>query len=177
MKPIRIDFVGSVIPSWTGSALLTVAVLITALLVVDFMRVQRVSGDMAIAVSRLERRVGASARLQSEAQADAQAASALMQLAKSRLDKLSLPWDRFFQMIDAMRHEDIALLSVEPDLESGIVRVGAEARDVPSMLAYVGLLREVGVLEDAVVLNHQVQQQVQFKPVRFSFVGTWKGRQ
>lgn len=177
MRVIRIDFVRSRAPTWAGGLLLVAAAMIAALLVIDFVRVQRITGDLETVLARLERRAAADQRKQGAVQTDAQSASALIQLAKARVEKLSMPWDRFFRMIDDMRHPDIALLSVEPDADGGIVRVGAEARDVPSMLGYISELREQGVLADAVVVNHQILQQAQYKPVRFSFVGQWKDRQ
>ncbi len=151
--------------------MLAASLVVAVLLVIDFMRVQRTAVDLEAAVARLERRA---ASAQSAAgQAEPQDTTAMLQLAKARIHKLNMPWDRFFSLIDSLRHEDVALLSIEPDLETGAVRIGAEARDVPAMYAYVGQLRETEVLADAVVLNHQILQQVQFRPVRFSFVGTW----
>lgn len=176
IRKIKLEFVRQPTPAWIGQGLLVAAAIIASLMIVDFLRVQRAVGDLEMVLGKLERKAKIGLQNQDVVQADTQAALAQVQLAKSRVERLSMPWDRFFRVIDDMRHEDVALLSVEPDMDSGIVRVGAEARDVPSMLAYINQLRENAVLPDAVVVNHQILQQVQFKPVRFSFVGTWKDR-
>lgn len=173
MRKIKIDFVGTSRQGWAGGALLVAAVIVSAMLALDYVRVIRTLDMTEAAIEKLQTVNSRASRGVSALDADPDTRRALLKLAQERIERLNIPWDRLFRKIEDMRHDDIALLSIEPDVASGTIRIGAEARDVPAMLAFISEIRDAGVISDAVVTNHQILTQMQYRPVRFSFTGSW----
>lgn len=172
MKSVYINFVIKRHENWTGITLLVLSLIISILMGVDYVRVNNSLAEAEIAVGRYERRATRHSEVISGVSKEPDAALLLLQ-ANDLVKRLSMPWDRLFRVIEAMRNENIALLSVEPDLANGTVLVVAEARDIDNMIQYVASLGENEVLVDVVLREYQVMQQAQYKPVKFSFVGAW----
>lgn len=172
MRRIKIDFVKPARPEWVGGVLFVAAIIISTMLALDYVRVIRALDHTNAAIFKIEKR---NARVSEKGAAliDPETRRAMLSLAQERIERLNTPWERLFRKIEEMRHDDVALLSIEPDVNSGTIRISAEARDVPAMLAFIGEIRESAVIPDAIVTNHQVLTQVQYRPVRFSFTGQW----
>lgn len=91
------------------------------------------------------------------------------------IDRLGLPWGELFAAIDATVIDDVALLSVEPDMERREVRISAEAKDSKAMLNYVRSLQHSKAFSNGHIVSHQINKQDPQKPVRFSVVAAWPG--
>jgi Tfp pilus assembly protein PilN len=155
-----------------GWALLAAGVLLLGLLLVVR---QQVAGAAAAAVADLERseRIlpGVAAAPVSAAESRAQRAS---QAEMQRLsEQLSLPWERLFANLEAIADDDIALLSLAPDARKQQLRISAEARDLPAMLAFHRRLEHSGDLRDVALVNHEIVDEVPERPVRFNLTATW----
>jgi hypothetical protein len=87
--------------------------------------------------------------------------------------KLSLPWDRLFDEIEKADSKDVVLLSLQPEVKRGLVKIGGEARDKFAMLLYVNSLQEGGYFSDVRLLEHEVNERDPDKPVRFSISAGW----
>lgn len=87
--------------------------------------------------------------------------------------QLSTPWDDVFGSIEAANNADIALLSLDSDPASGVVRAGVEARNTRGMLDYLDRLRVDGRLAPAILQSHQIMTEDANRPVRFTFTASW----
>ena len=87
--------------------------------------------------------------------------------------ELNLPWKELFESFESAQNGDVAVLSIEPDAQKGLVRIGGEAKSLESLPAYLAHLQKVTLFRDVVLLNHQVQEQDPQRPVRFMLQATW----
>ena len=99
------------------------------------------------------------------------------QRAAAAIEQLSFPWDKLFKALESSMTEDIALLSVQPDVAGGIVTLNAEARDWDAMLDYIRRLNEDKFLTDVHLVSHQIQQTDPQRPVRFVLSCSWPAPQ
>lgn len=89
--------------------------------------------------------------------------------------QLGLPWNALFKAVETSGGQSIALLSLEPDLQKGTVKISGEAKDFDALLKYVKELSTREVFGSVMLQQHQIQQDIAEKPVRFSLVAHWKG--
>ena len=87
---------------------------------------------------------------------------------------LSLPWKEFFEALEASQTSEVAVLTIEPNAQKGIVRISAEAKKLESMLAYVASLQKITMFHDVLVMSHQIQDQDPQKPIRFVIQASWE---
>lgn len=87
---------------------------------------------------------------------------------------LNRRWSELFQAIEQVKNADIALLSLEPDADKGSLLVTAEARNYDAMLAYLQRLEQTSVLRNALLVQHNVQQKVAERPIRFTLSAIWE---
>jgi len=99
------------------------------------------------------------------------------QRAAAVIEQLSFPWDKLFKALESSMNEDVALLSVQPDVAGGIVTLNAEARDWNAMLDYIRRLNEDKFLTDVHLVSHQNQQSDPQHPVRFVLSCAWPAPQ
>lgn len=97
--------------------------------------------------------------------------------AAAAIEQLSFPWEKLFKALESSMNEDIALLSVQPDVAGGTVTLNAEARDWNAMLDYIRRLNEDKFLTGVHMVSHQVQQADPQHPVRFALSCTWSETQ
>lgn len=89
--------------------------------------------------------------------------------------QLGLPWNALFNAVESSGGKDVALLSLEPDLHNGVVKIGGEAKDFDVLLNYVKELSTREVFGTVMLQNHQIQRDIAEKPVRFTLIAHWKG--
>lgn len=88
--------------------------------------------------------------------------------------QLGLPWNALFNAVETSGEKSIALLSLEPDLHKGTVKISGEAKDFNALLDYVKQLSTREVFGSVMLQNHQIQKDDPEKPVRFSLLAQWK---
>jgi hypothetical protein len=96
--------------------------------------------------------------------------------AKDAVRELSRPWSQLLNDLEVAgeaSRQNVALLSIEPDLEKRRVRIGAEARTLPAALAFLQQLQEAGTLEYPLLDNHKVREDVRERPVYFELTADW----
>jgi len=96
-------------------------------------------------------------------------------VARETARKISLPWNTLFQALEAAKSERVALLAIEPDAESRVVILSAEARDYPSALAYVATLAQQKGIDRVHLSRHESRQAGSARPVAFTVSAAWKG--
>ncbi|NWL77605.1 pilus assembly protein [Pseudomonas taiwanensis] len=87
--------------------------------------------------------------------------------------QMNLPWDGLFAMLEAQSRKDVALLSLTPDARKGQLRISAEARDLPAMLAFHRDLEASDALSDVSLLNHEMVTEQAERPIRFNLLANW----
>ena len=89
--------------------------------------------------------------------------------------QLGLPWNALFNAVESSGGKEIGLLSLEPDLQKGMVKIGGEAKDFDALLNYVKELSTREIFGSVMLQNHQIQRDAAEKPVRFSLTAYLKG--
>jgi Tfp pilus assembly protein PilN len=107
---------------------------------------------------------------------DANQVASEIKQANAIILELNLPWKELFSALESYNQNDVAVLSIEPDAQQGLVRINAEAKSLDSLLAYIAYLQKVSLFQDVALLNHQIQEQDPQKPVRFMLQATWGAR-
>jgi hypothetical protein len=90
--------------------------------------------------------------------------------------ELSAPWSLLLQELETASQEvggSIAVLAVEPDREKGRIRIVAEARDLPTALAYIERLQKSRALRFPMLDSHEVRTEDHDQPVRFQLSAEW----
>jgi len=91
------------------------------------------------------------------------------------LRQLALPWGSIIESVESANTRDVAILQLQPDAQQGQLRLGAEARTQQAMLDYLQRLAAARGLADVHVVNHQVQVEDPYHPVRFTVQASLKG--
>ena len=82
--------------------------------------------------------------------------------------RLNMPW---YQLLDALEQTtpaDVALVSIEPDGGSQVVRLVAEAKELDALLVYVKALQSEAFFRDVRPLKHETNEREPQRPVRLS---------
>jgi len=94
--------------------------------------------------------------------------------AEAVVRSLTLPWAALVQAVEQAATRDVALLQLQPDAESRLLRLTAEARNLEAMLQYHQRLEASAELSDVSLLNHEVLAAQPEHPVRFTLTATWE---
>lgn len=93
--------------------------------------------------------------------------------ANSVIRQLALPWGNLFTALEAVRNDKVAVLSIEPNAQKGLVKISGESRNTQEMLNYVRSLQMQGTLSNVFLASHQIQERDPEKPVRFALTAGW----
>jgi len=88
--------------------------------------------------------------------------------------QLALPWGTLVLAIEQAATRDVALLQLQPDADSRLVKLTAEARNREAMFDYVRRLGAAPGLGEVHVVSHQVQRDDPRRPVQFSVQASMK---
>jgi hypothetical protein len=93
--------------------------------------------------------------------------------ANAVMSELDLPWQALFDSVEYAANHDVALLSFQPDAAGRKMRIGAEAKNIAAMLAFVGALEREPVLKDAHLLKYEIKRDDPHLPVIFILTASW----
>lgn len=96
-----------------------------------------------------------------------------MQKANLVMSEIDLPWEALFDSVEHASRPDVALLSFQPNPANRTLRIGGEAKDIPSMLEFVRALEREAALKDAHLLRHEVKRDNPQQPVVFLLIASW----
>ncbi|CAN7716783.1 hypothetical protein LJR039_006030 [Pseudorhodoferax sp. LjRoot39] len=88
--------------------------------------------------------------------------------------RLHAPWPQLLAGIESAVDAQVVLLGLEPDAQARVVRIQAQARDMPALLAYLGRLAQVPGLAGVRLESHQILAQHPQRPVDGSIVARWQ---
>lgn len=89
------------------------------------------------------------------------------------LDRLTLPWEGFFDALESAAVEYATLTSIAPDAVRGSVQIRGEARDIGVVVYYVGKLESGGYFRDVDLVEHERGTQNADLPMRFLITARW----
>ncbi len=101
--------------------------------------------------------------------------AARMRAVRQVSQNLMPPWADLRESLESVPVQTVAVLSIEPSVSKRSIRITAEARTAPDMLAYLGALQREPRLSSVVLVSHQVQVQSPGAPVRFQLRAAWGG--
>jgi hypothetical protein len=168
MKPARVhlDYLAAAPRiAWLGIALLALALVVAGELLLRYL-------DAQTELARIETAAGPTrpAPSLSRERLDEE-----MRDAEKVVRQLALPWGTLVLAIEQAATRDVALLQLQPDADSRIVKLTAEARNREAMFDYVRRLGAARGLREVHVVNHQVQRDDPRRPVQFSVQASMKG--
>lgn len=176
MRALRIDYQRSnKPPPWLGLGMLVAALAALALMGSYY---QALNQRVAFWESRVERieRLSSHRALVSRPLTEQAARAQLLEVKQANqvVRQLSLPWNALFKAVETSGGKDIALLSLEPDMQKGTVKISGEAKDLTALLKYVKQLATREVFGSVFLQNHQIQLADPEKPLHFSLLAHWK---
>ena len=130
-------------------------------------------------ISSADQRVAAAQRvLRRQAPPPKPAAPTPLQLEQTKqanevLALLSLPWQDALSQIEGTQSSELALLSIEPDMQKGLIRLGGEAKSYQAILLYMKALQTRPGLSEVVLQTHDVEDQKPGTPTHFLITARW----
>ncbi len=91
--------------------------------------------------------------------------------------ELGAPWSLLLQELETASQDvgsSVAVLAVEPDRVKGRVRIVAEAKDLPTVLAYIVRLQKSHALRFPMLDSHERRTEDHDQPVRFQLSAEWR---
>lgn len=174
MRPIDLDFQHNPVSSLPGWILLGGGILMAALMLVVHLETARETQAREVQLQRVEQQMQKRGLRQAPLSAgDEKARAASLAEMRRITAQMNLPWDGLFSMLEVQPRKDIALLTLAPDARKGQLRITAEARDLPAMLAFHRALEESDALSDVSLLNHEIVAEQAEHPIRFNLLATW----
>jgi hypothetical protein len=87
--------------------------------------------------------------------------------------QLQLPWSDFLHAIESSSMPTVALLGVEAQGSTRVLRLVGEAKDIEDVLAYVKKLRASPALHDVFLVGQEEKLVSAVKVIRFTVDATW----
>ncbi len=89
------------------------------------------------------------------------------------MNRLATPWDAFFAGLESISNKNAAILSIAPDVQTGVLRISGEARDYASVLTLVAQLRITKPFSDVYLASHEIRRDDPQHPVAFVISMHW----
>lgn len=162
VRRVELDYVAPVRrPIWPGLAVLAISLGVATHL---WLRYQ----DARVEVARLETQAGLVAperpvREIPKAKLDEEARSA-----EAVVRSLTLPWAPLIGTIEQAATKEVAILQLQPDADTRVLRLTAETRHREAMFDFVRRLGAAKGLADVHLVSHQVQREDPQRPIQFA---------
>jgi hypothetical protein len=88
-------------------------------------------------------------------------------------DRLAAPWEIFFTGLESIKNSNIAIRSIQPDVQTGILLLEGEAKDYPAVLTFVSQLRVTQPFSKVFLVRHEVKRDDPQHPVAFLISTHW----
>ncbi|MDH4560069.1 pilus assembly protein [Pseudomonas sp. BN411] len=174
MRPIDLDFQRKAISTVPGWILLGGGMLMAVFMLGAHLRTCDEREARSAELERVEQQLQKRGLRQAPMSASEEKARAASVAEMRRITaQMNLPWDGLFAMLESQPRKDIALLSLAPDARKGQLRIAAEARDLPAMLAFHRELEASDALSDVSLLNHEMVAEQAERPIRFNLLASW----
>jgi Tfp pilus assembly protein PilN len=162
VKPLRLEFTPR------AHSPLALVTMMLAGIACGFLAVQAWLQHQALA--RIESEIAqAEARVVARPIARAASATPAQREAQQRIAaQLNTPWSDLLDALEAATPQDVAIVSIEPDMRRGTVHVQAEARTLDTLLAYAEALQDVPLFDGVELARHETFEQDPNRPLRLA---------
>jgi Tfp pilus assembly protein PilN len=89
------------------------------------------------------------------------------------LGHINFPWENLFDSIENAVSEDIALLSLLPNVSKRSLRISGEARNMSELLAFVKALERESIFVNTHLLNYKIKKNSSQQPILFQVTTSW----
>ena len=93
--------------------------------------------------------------------------------ARQIVNRLATPWESFFSGLESVSNKHVAILSLVPEMQTGMLRVTGEAKNYPALLTLVAQLRATKPFFDVYLSSQQTRQDDPQHPVEFIIYMHW----
>jgi len=161
---LQLDFVAPAGRSrLAGSTVLILSLVLAGGLVFKYRETQQRLQQLAAAEALLSEAGPARAQ---EGKAQRARLDEQMKSAQATVRQLALPWPQLIDSLERAALKEVAVLDIQPDAQSRVVRVTASATQERAMLAY---LRRLGNgFAEVHLLSHQVREDEPQRPIQFA---------
>lgn len=166
MRAIELDFVRRP-RDWTVWAMLAVALFIAIDAGRGYFELKSALEVGSRRVAEEQRRAPAEGVVSDQTQRE-------LDNARRVLLDLALPWEALFRSVEVAAGEHAALLSIEPEVGRGQVRITGEARDYLAVLNFMVSLDADRTLERVHLISHELREEDPDHPYHFALVGHWR---
>jgi hypothetical protein len=162
VRRVQLDYVAPVRrPMWPGLAVLAVSLAVAAGLGVRYrdaqVEVVRLQAQSGLVAPERPARPIPKERLEEEARN-----------AEAVVRQLTLPWATLIGTIEQAATREVAILQLQPDAETRVLRLTAETRHREAMFDFLRRLGAARGLADVHLVSHQVQRDDPQRPLQFS---------
>lgn len=93
--------------------------------------------------------------------------------ARQIVNRLSTPWDALFAGLESVKNKNIAILSMDPDMQTGLLRISGEGKDFASVLTLVAQLRTRKAFSEVFLRQHEIKRDDPQHPINFTLSLRW----
>jgi hypothetical protein len=94
--------------------------------------------------------------------------------AQATVRQLALPWAELIDALERSAMREVSVLHIQPEAQTRLVRVTAEARGQPQMLEYLRRVSAAGRFSEVHLLSHQVREDDPQRPIQFSLQASFR---
>ncbi|MBN3762254.1 hypothetical protein [Burkholderia sp. Ac-20365] len=89
------------------------------------------------------------------------------------LRELTVPWQDLLSILEDYPAHDVALIGIDHNPVQSQIRITAEAKNFDAMIAYLRYLQSSKLLREAILNDHEIENNVPGTPVRFQITAVW----
>jgi hypothetical protein len=89
------------------------------------------------------------------------------------INRLATPWDAFFVGLESIKNSNVAILSIQPDMQTGLLQIEGEAKDYAAILTLIAQLRMTKPFSEVFLLRHEIKRDDPQHPVAFALSTHW----
>ncbi|MFY9259097.1 MAG: PilN domain-containing protein [Gallionella sp.] len=86
---------------------------------------------------------------------------------------LATPWSELFSGLESANLKNVAILSVEPDMQNGRIHITGEAKDYASVLTLIARLRAAQTFSEVFLLHREIKFDDPQHPLGFTLSMKW----
>lgn len=92
---------------------------------------------------------------------------------EAAISHIDLPWGKLFIALESAASKNINLISVEPDIAKGSVKIVGESLNAYDMLEYVRTLVKQPALHAVTLTDYEIKDSAPEQHVRFTLTALW----
>ncbi len=160
-------------------SLLIAGLLVLLVVFYQFHRISTASGERSAQVEKLEKAQPRPAVTTTRARTSPRGREAGQELGKELekanaiLRQINLPWEALFDSIEHIASEDIALLSLQPNVTNRALRIRGEARNMAVLLDFIEAMEREIIFEKVHLVNYKIKQDSPYRPIDFLLTAAW----